>query len=72
MSIANQPAFPHSGNAHSNPLLGMSYRQWLIGRAMQGLLGNPNAVMDQDECAESAIIHADAVIARLDSEGKAA
>lgn len=52
MSLADQPAFPLHGGVptggryangdkeYSEGIPGMTYRQWLVGMALQGLLAN--------------------------------
>lgn len=63
------PAFPSPdaaqwdiGNRGFYP--GMSYRQWLAGMAMQGLLANPEAFeWTATRTIEIAMHHADAMIA---------
>lgn len=46
MSLADQPAFPrgrvvdHNGVFEAAEQEGMTYRQWLVGMALQGLLAN--------------------------------
>jgi hypothetical protein len=82
MSIGNQPAFPaeelpgmYGPQAHQSQ--GMSYRQWLVGMALQGLLTTPSWVWDStsrsvyDEetgqtLGECAAIAADDAIAELE------
>ena len=73
MSIADQPAFSaaFANDAGSMIQTGMTYRQWLIGMALQGILHGVQEPIFSG-CAEYGIEAADAVIARLDAEGKAA
>ena len=64
-SIGDMPAFPIIATEHHGTYAGMSYRQWLIGIIAAGL---PN--LDEDTAAEFSIDQADAVIKRLDGEGR--
>ncbi len=60
-SIGDMPAFAENG---------MTYRQWLLGLAIQGLLASPNVMWKEVEVSAFAIV--DAVLLRLakDSEAK--
>lgn len=71
MTIGNQPAFPAEADGGYGPAPGMTYRQWLIGMALQGIIAadHENALTEK-ACANGAILCADAVLSRLDSEGK--
>ncbi|MBJ3793824.1 hypothetical protein ACJYFV_08885 [Enterobacter asburiae] len=45
---------------------GMTYRQWLIGMALQGLLaGDIEDKLSAETCARAAVKYADAVINKL-------
>lgn len=68
MSVGCEPAFPIPDNPIFGPYGGMNYRKWLIGKCIQGVLENPNRVLEYDDCAEDAIKTADAIIAKLDAE----
>lgn len=64
ISISSEPAFPVHPNG---PIFrGMSYRQWLVGMAMQGLCASER--WNERERALLAVSHADAVIAELEKE----
>jgi len=72
MNTTQQPiddggtAFPHT---HTSSLgvswqTGMSYRQWLAGMAMQGMLSNPDVSLSTVELlARESLTFADAMIA---------
>lgn len=62
--LANSPAFAASDMESFQP--GMTYREWLVGMAIQGLLSQGAA--NHDWTAEHAINYADAVIARLEAD----
>ncbi|CAM6283549.1 TPA: hypothetical protein ACTVL7_001459 [Escherichia coli] len=48
---------------------GITYRQWLIGMALQGLLsGDVEDKLSASGCATAALRYADAVIAKLIAE----
>jgi hypothetical protein len=68
VSIGNKPAFPVDMDATNyDPACdGMTYRQWLVGMALQGLLSNAGTQLDFELAAEEAIGHADSVIASLE------
>lgn len=53
------PAFPRGAQS------GMSLRDVFAAAALQGILSNPNAKIDEEEAALSAVIHANALLARL-------
>lgn len=75
--IGREPAFPVHPNG---PIFrGMTYRQWLVGMALQGLLSNTTlaairaheSVNGRDVSsvvAQIAIAEADAVLAQLEKE----
>ena len=55
------PAFPYDPITHT---FGMTYRQWLIGMALQGLCANPNTRGTNNQIiAVWAIQKADAILA---------
>ena len=55
-----------SENSSGKPL-GIEYREWLIGMAMQGILSSgKEKSTTAEKCADAAIQYADAVISRLD------
>lgn len=62
--LGRQPAFP------TNTEQGMTYRQWLIGLALQGLLADPELNLPPEDFARKAIDVADALLARLAEEAK--
>jgi hypothetical protein len=58
VSLSDQPAFPVPGHVtgdhdrNGDPIVvgaetGMTYRQWLVGKALEGLLANPNVVYSE-------------------------
>ena len=76
ISISSEPAFPVHPNG---PIFrGMTYRQWLVGMALQGLLSGQREHTAEwaercgdsvEECvAVAAVSYADAVIAELEKE----
>jgi hypothetical protein len=68
MSVGSEPAFPIPDNPVFGPYGGMTYRQWLIGQCIQGILANPNRPHASDTCGEDAISQADFLISELDAE----
>lgn len=52
------------------PLSEMTYREVLIGMALQGLLASSHAEHTLSTIAPAAVAYADSVIARLDNEHK--
>lgn len=68
--IGEQPAFPLDYYLGAN--LGMTYRQWLVGMAMQGMLAQTawRAVGD-DQFAAWVVKQADAVLDELAKEPSA-
>ena len=62
--IGNREAFP-SSCAEGPVAYGMSYREWLIGMAMQGMLASANYDFDG---MDDAIKNADAILAALAKE----
>ena len=79
MKIGEQPTYPCSHATHQYS--GMTYRQWLIGMALQGIVGSlehlkavskhtDDAADGRTLLAYEAIKQADAVIAAMDAEGK--
>lgn len=68
MSIGNRTAFP-SDTTDPSCDSGMTYRQWLIGMALQGVLASDTDNAWTDETISRLSIDcADAVIERLDTE----
>ena len=49
---------------------GMTIREMLAGRAMQGLLANPHCTVDGNAMVKDAVCLADLLIAELAKEGK--
>lgn len=49
------------------PDFGMTYRQWLIGQALNGVLASGVAGLSYDELADSVIGYADRIVAKLES-----
>mgnify|MGYP006367359265 CR=1 FL=1 len=77
MTIGDQPAFPvridNNGEALKTPVAwGMTYRQWLVGQIAGGVMANPDAWrrFNPDELTHEALTFADAIIKRLEEEGK--
>ena len=71
MKTGDQPAFP--ADYPGGPTLGMTYRQWLIGMIASGHAANSRMLEIQhtdDEIAGFTISMADAIIARIEGEGK--
>lgn len=72
--------FPMGDHREYSPEFGLSYRQWLVGMALQGMLANPrqhdsteeyanNCGDSFEQCiAEAAVSHADAVLAELEKQ----
>lgn len=69
MSIGDQQAFPIA-LLDDDDALGMTYRQWLIGMALNGSITENSASSTVEEAAESAILYADAIIEALDKESR--
>lgn len=81
-NIGERPAFPNDPNIQAGVSLnsGMSYRQWLIGMALQGQLSNietltalaksssVRGIKFTEAIAASTIENADAVLAELAKE----
>jgi len=72
-NLSSQPAFPVCSSTEEHP--GMTYRQWLAGMAMQGLLSKQGSAGRQtadeieqspDKCAEWSVQYADALIKELE------
>lgn len=63
MSLANKPVHPLLNDAITN---GMTYREWLAGVLMQGLISVPNSTMDSIDTAQVAIVFADSLIEELE------
>ena len=71
MSLADKPAYPVPNDANANQPMGMTYREWLAGRAMQGLLANHKFADIPDipkSVARWSVNHADALIAELENQ----
>jgi hypothetical protein len=70
MAIANKPAFPRNGHAGAATIdeSGMTYRQWLVGMALQGLTAHHGSggQPDVQSAAGLAVLWADAVLRELD------
>lgn len=71
MALANKPAFPRNGHAGAATIdePGMSYRQWLVGMALQGLAAHhgPGAkAEDVQSAAGLAVLWADLALQELD------
>lgn len=50
-------------------VLGITYRQWLIGKALAGILANPEfATTSVGDTTKAIIDQVDSVLERLDSE----
>lgn len=68
--IGKEPAFPEMWSL--DPLvrcqLGMTYRQWLIGMALQGMVMDVPDKEQAGHYAEAAVLMADAVLAQLAAE----
>jgi hypothetical protein len=60
------PAFPSNESAEHIAVQGMTYRQWLIGMALQGTLFSLG--VDTANAATYAVQSADAVLEILDEE----
>lgn len=67
-SIGNQPAFPCDPSLPAIVPEGMTYRQWLIGMALQGTIALHNG--SASYAVRDAVEAADEVIKRLDKENK--
>ena len=69
--IGDSPAHhcQHVRSPGSEVSYGMTYRQWLIGQAVAGILADPG-VSDLARAATSAIAVADHIIRQLDEEEK--
>lgn len=65
-TLADQQAFPIPGSEINNPEPGMTYRQWLAGLAMQGILAARPNPKEWSEYAEACVDMADALIAELE------
>lgn len=81
MTDPSKPAFGHGDHTHGGAP-GMTYREWLIGMALQGILANPDTnargikgsaleILEtvSEGAAAVAIAAADAVIKQLQEEG---
>lgn len=76
-SIGDTQAFPKEPGSHP----GMTYRQWLIGKALEGWVAScatrragpedlPDPMTRRSPVVRRIVEAADAVIAELDAEGK--
>ena len=72
MMRENDPAFPgpHGNTVHGKDTYapGMTYRAWLVGMALQGVMANP-AVKNPKERAALAVEAADNTIMRFNATG---
>lgn len=67
MRIGDRPAFPTTDGDELRVENGMTYRQWLVGMAMQGMLANPNNIdLNDNGIAKEAIACADATLTKLE------
>jgi hypothetical protein len=55
------PAFP-VGNVNGMSLNGMSLRDYFAAKAMQGLVSDPDLVIDSAQVAQLAYVYADAML----------
>jgi hypothetical protein len=71
MNLANKPVvgvvgtFPVADDVEAE---GMTYREWLAGMAMQGLLANSDRDADFEGYAKDSVRFADALIAELEKK----
>jgi hypothetical protein len=63
----NEPAYPSSPDGYE-PSFGLTKREWIAARAMQGLLGCPNYIQSVETIAATSIRAADALIERLSAD----
>ena len=79
MTLGDQPAFPGIQQTPFKPgymdnqtaIPGMTYRMWLVGQIVSGLNANPESWnLTHEKIAEASIGGADAIIKRLEEEGK--
>lgn len=69
MGIGNESAFPVVVPGDRNESeSGMSYRMWLVGMAMQGILAHTTDDWSESSVAKCAIDQADAILAALEKE----
>lgn len=66
MKLSIGDRYVHPFEDHHFP--GMTYRHWLIGQALCGLLDDPGASMYVTAAAKTAIRAADAILVELDKE----
>lgn len=77
ISIGDQPAFPTEELGIGPASQGMTYRQWLVGKALQGLMAGadnltPSRATEPDVysappiIADLAVKYADAIIVELE------
>lgn len=65
--IGYQPVFPEIDGANGGYVPGMTYRQWLVGMALQGLLANSNPhEWRHDLTSSTAIDFVDALLVQLE------
>lgn len=62
------PAFPSEDQFGAPLHPGMTYRQWLIGRVVQGYLSNGNVAKFDDDNLAACFKLVDAVLVALDAE----
>lgn len=66
MNIGDEPVFPFpSGSLHIVEHDGMTYRQWLVGMALQGLLAHGR---HPNDAGRYAVESADGAIAELEKK----
>ena len=66
--ISNKKVYPSKNKETGSTSLGFTYREWLIGQVIKGLVANQNLVNNQDSLAQESISIADAVIKLLEKE----
>lgn len=67
--IGDYAAFPVHSDMEHESICGMSYRQWLVGMAMQGIAANDcSTEWAWKEIAMHAVDAADAVLAELEKQ----
>jgi hypothetical protein len=66
--ISNKKVYPSKNKETGSTSLGLTYREWLIGQVIKGLVANLNLVNNQDSLAQESISIADAVIKLLEKE----
>lgn len=71
--LANQPAFPLPSESNFGEITreaqpGMTLRQYYAGKALAGMLSNPETIGPIDGYAHDAVKAADALIAELEKK----